>query len=218
MLERTLSGHTDGAPSTCSGVAFCAWPVSASGSRCGVGARKGVHWPQGRTAQSGVLALELSRQRRLAYSGGNEGIVYVRAPAADEPPPPPPHPSSRLQPSHSRAQQSGESRSAWRALFARSGGGARPERQCDSRPSQVWALQSGECLYALRQHTKGVCAIGSHLASGCLATGSEDGTVRRPLLTVPSPASTVVSLSSSSLDRADPPPPTCRCAYGTRPI
>jgi WD40 repeat protein len=68
--------------------------------------------------ESGVLAVELSRQRRLCYAGGDDGTV------------------------------------------------------------SVWALLRGERLFVLRGHTKGVCAIGQHLASGCLATGSEDGAVR----------------------------------------
>ena len=65
----------------------------------------------------GVLAVELSRQRRLAYSGANDGVV------------------------------------------------------------RVWGLQRGECLFVMQQHAKGVTSISQHLASGCLVTGSEDGTV-----------------------------------------
>ena len=42
---------------------------------------------------------------------------------------------------------------------------------------RVWELASGACLHVLGQHGCSVSALGWHLASGCLATGGEDGTV-----------------------------------------
>ena len=42
---------------------------------------------------------------------------------------------------------------------------------------RVWALGSGACLQVLQQHNCSVSTLGWHLASGCLATGAEDGTV-----------------------------------------
>ena len=42
---------------------------------------------------------------------------------------------------------------------------------------RVWELASGACLQVLEQHGCSVSALGWHLASGCLATGAEDGTV-----------------------------------------
>ncbi len=42
---------------------------------------------------------------------------------------------------------------------------------------RVWELSSGACLQDLRLHECSVSALGWHLASGCLATGAEDGSV-----------------------------------------
>ena len=42
---------------------------------------------------------------------------------------------------------------------------------------RVWELASGACLQMLPTHGCSVSALGWHLASGCLATGGEDGTV-----------------------------------------
>jgi WD40 repeat protein len=42
---------------------------------------------------------------------------------------------------------------------------------------RVWELASGACLQVLRLHECSVSALGWHLASGCLATGAEDGKV-----------------------------------------
>ena len=65
----------------------------------------------------GVLGLELSRTRRIAFSASNDHTV------------------------------------------------------------RVWELASGACLQVLPRHGCSVSALGWHLASGCLATGGEDGTV-----------------------------------------
>ena len=74
-----------------------------------------LHTLNGHT--DGVLALEISRQRRHAFSSSNDTTV------------------------------------------------------------RVWELQRGACLHVLNDHSSSVAAIGWHLASGCLATGAEDGTI-----------------------------------------
>ena len=42
---------------------------------------------------------------------------------------------------------------------------------------RVWHLASGACVQVLSQHGCSVSSLGWHLASGCLATGAEDGAV-----------------------------------------
>ena len=42
---------------------------------------------------------------------------------------------------------------------------------------RVWELASASCLQTLELHGCSVSAVGWHLASGCIATGGEDGTV-----------------------------------------
>ena len=41
----------------------------------------------------------------------------------------------------------------------------------------MWELASGACVHALQAHNCSVSSLGWHLASGCLATGGEDGKV-----------------------------------------
>ena len=41
----------------------------------------------------------------------------------------------------------------------------------------VWELAHGTCVRVLSMHTAAVSALGWHPASGCLATGDEDGFV-----------------------------------------
>ena len=42
----------------------------------------------------------------------------------------------------------------------------------------MWDLQQGSCACVIEAHGSGVSSMGWHLASGCLATGAEDGVVR----------------------------------------
>ena len=47
----------------------------------------------------------------------------------------------------------------------------------NDRSVRVWDLRTGACLSVLNAHESYVSALGWHLASGCLATGAEDGVV-----------------------------------------
>ena len=52
-----------------------------------------------------------------------------------------------------------------------------PRRQREQCDRLCRELQRGACLHVLNDHSSSVAAIGWHLASGCLATGAEDGTI-----------------------------------------